>query len=172
MMEICNAYPSYLLMAYGADGFNTAVHSYESLLSLARSQGAVGGQNRGACRVCGQLGHLTKQCRNMQSTFFKPADAAASGTTNGKGVSAEALEAARANLLVLPDSVSDLESELSDSDSSSMPLLPAVVPGWTQKKWEKGDALNQGWEKEGGGRDWWPGACAHTCTGIHTVIHT
>eukprot|EP00884_Botryococcus_braunii_P018183 jgi/Botrbrau1/5048/Bobra.37_1s0014.1 len=102
------------------DGFNTAVHSYESLLVLARSQGAVGGQNRGACKVCGQLGHLTKQCRNMQSSFFKPpADAAAGGTTNGKGVSAEALEAARANLLVLPDITSDLESDLSDSDSSS-----------------------------------------------------
>ena len=39
--------------------------SYEGLLSLARSQGAVGGQNRGACKRCGQLGHLTKQCRNF-----------------------------------------------------------------------------------------------------------
>ncbi|KAK9906706.1 hypothetical protein WJX75_006493 [Coccomyxa subellipsoidea] len=28
-------------------GFDTAVNNYESLLTLARSQGAVGGQNRG-----------------------------------------------------------------------------------------------------------------------------
>lgn len=40
------------------------MNNYESLLSLARSQGALGGQNRGACKRCGQLGHLTKQCRN------------------------------------------------------------------------------------------------------------
>ena len=48
-----------------AGGFDSAVSSYEGLLSLARSQGAVGGQNRGACKRCGQLGHLTKQCRNF-----------------------------------------------------------------------------------------------------------
>lgn len=110
------------------DGFNTAVHSYESLLSLARSQGAVGGQNRGACKVCGQLGHLTKQCRNMQSAFFKPAaEANGAAGANGKGLTPAALEAARANLLVLPDGGSELESEISDSDSSSRPL---VLPVW------------------------------------------
>ena len=49
--------------------------SYEGLLSLARSQGAVGGQNRGACKRCGQLGHLTKQCRN----FINLAEAKQSG---------------------------------------------------------------------------------------------
>ncbi len=53
-------------------GFDTAVNNYESLLSLARSQGAVGGQNRGACKKCGQIGHLTKQCYNNISLTDTP----------------------------------------------------------------------------------------------------
>lgn len=57
--------------------FDTDVTSYESLLNIARSQGAVGSQNRGACRICGQLGHLTKQCKNHLSVHF---DAQAAGT--------------------------------------------------------------------------------------------
>ncbi len=47
-----------------------AVDNYQGLLDLARSQGALGGLNRGACKKCGQLGHLTKQCRNHFSRFF------------------------------------------------------------------------------------------------------
>lgn len=46
-------------------GFDTAITNYQSLLNLAKSQGAVGGgADRGACRICGHVGHLTKQCRN------------------------------------------------------------------------------------------------------------
>lgn len=52
--------------------FDTGVTDYDSLLSLAKSQGALGeAVNRGACRVCGQVGHLTKQCRNQFSKFFQ-----------------------------------------------------------------------------------------------------
>ena len=51
--------------------FDTEITDYESLLSLAKSQGVVGdGEKRGACRICGQLGHLTKQCRNQFSKFY------------------------------------------------------------------------------------------------------
>ncbi|KAK9842446.1 hypothetical protein WJX81_000563 [Elliptochloris bilobata] len=57
-------------------GFDSAVNNYESLLSLARSQGALGGQNRGACKRCGQLGHLTKQCRNTLAATSDGAGAA------------------------------------------------------------------------------------------------
>lgn len=64
---------------------------YKGLIDLARSQGALGGLNRGACKKCGQLGHLTKQCRNQFSRFFDgaPGDAntaaaaAAAGTHTG-----------------------------------------------------------------------------------------
>ena len=35
-----------------------------SLLAIAKQQGAVGTATRGACKICGQTGHLTKQCRN------------------------------------------------------------------------------------------------------------
>jgi hypothetical protein len=52
-----------------AGGFDTAVDNYASLLTLARSQGAVGGQNRGACKVCGQLGHLTKQVPQISNLY-------------------------------------------------------------------------------------------------------
>lgn len=53
-----------------AGGFDSAVADYESLMAMARSQGAIGSGPRGACKTCGQLGHLTKQCRNHLSTYF------------------------------------------------------------------------------------------------------
>lgn len=60
--------------------FDTGVTDYDSLLSLAKSQGALGeAVNRGACRVCGQVGHLTRQCRNQFSKFFQQ-------DNNNKGV--------------------------------------------------------------------------------------
>ena len=53
--------------------FDTEIHDYESLIRLAKEQGAVGNnERRGACKVCGQVGHLTKQCRNQFSKFFTP----------------------------------------------------------------------------------------------------
>lgn len=53
-------------------GFDSTVTSYQGLLSLAKLQGAVGGNaSRGACKICGQLGHLTKQCRNQFSKYYE-----------------------------------------------------------------------------------------------------
>lgn len=45
-------------------GFDTSITNYQSLLAIAKQQGAVGTGSRGACKVCGQTGHLTRQCRN------------------------------------------------------------------------------------------------------------
>jgi hypothetical protein len=53
-----------------AGGAGGQVDDYKGLIDLARAQGALGGLNRGACKKCGQLGHLTKQCRNQFSRFF------------------------------------------------------------------------------------------------------
>ena len=72
---------------HAAGGFNTAVEDFSALITLARNQGAIGGQNRGACRICGQLGHLTKQCRNHLSAHFqapRTAEAAAAAAASGK----------------------------------------------------------------------------------------
>ena len=94
-------------------GFNTDVEDYQTLLSLARSQGAVGGQNRGACKICGQLGHLTKQCRNHLSAHFQMpgrADGTAAAA-NGKPL--------MPTLPTVGGEEEDLSSDLSDLDSSS-----------------------------------------------------
>jgi hypothetical protein len=66
-------------------GFDSAVTDYDSLLALAKTQGAVGGSNRGACKTCGQLGHLTKQCRNTFSKYYTDAEAAAAAAAAAGG---------------------------------------------------------------------------------------
>lgn len=89
------------------------MEDYQALLSLARSQGAVGGQNRGACKICGQLGHLTKQCRNHLSAHFQMPGAT---DTSGSAVSS------RPAMPMLPTvgaDAEDLSSDLSDLESSS-----------------------------------------------------
>jgi hypothetical protein len=111
------------VMATG--GFDTAITSYNELLSLAKSQGAMGeGATRGACKVCGQLGHLTKQCRNQFSKFYQgdsgPSAAAAAAAAGG--VSADGVSGAAANGPTLSDdSLSSLgrDSDKLSSDSSS-----------------------------------------------------
>lgn len=103
-----------------AGGFDTAITSYESLLTLAKSQGAVGGSNRGACKVCGQLGHLTKQCRNQFSKYYEPeAEGAAAGGAGPSGAPAlPAAGAAAGNGGDVSD-LSDLSDSSSDSDSEA-----------------------------------------------------
>ena len=46
----------------------------KSLMNLARLQGSMGGsvETRGACKLCGGLGHLTKQCHNFLSGHAGP----------------------------------------------------------------------------------------------------
>lgn len=82
--------------------FNTEVSDYDSLIRLAKEQGAVGNnERRGACKVCGQVGHLTKQCRNQFSKYFTPPDQAAkTALTNYR-----------------PNSDDESLTSLSDSDS-------------------------------------------------------
>ena len=102
-------------------GFNTSVEDYQALLSLARSQGAVSGQNRGACKICGQLGHLTKQCRNHLSAHFQlpgSADGAAAAA-NGKPLMPSLPVVGGDDAEELSSDLSDLESSSSESASSS-----------------------------------------------------
>ena len=100
-------------------GFNTAVEDYQALLSLARSQGAVGGQNRGACKICGQLGHLTKQCRNHLSAHFQmPGANDTSGASTSSRSAMPMLPTVGGDAEELSSDLSDLESS-SNSDSSS-----------------------------------------------------
>lgn len=63
------------VMATG--GFDTSITNYQSLLAIAKQQGAVGSGARGACKVCGQTGHLTKQCRNVLGAGADGGDGAA-----------------------------------------------------------------------------------------------
>ena len=102
-------------------GFDSAITSYNELLSLAKSQGAMGdGAPRGACKVCGQLGHLSKQCRNQFSKFYRNEsgnpEAAAGGLPSGTAAGVPPAGPANSD-----SSLSSLgrSSDGSDSDSSS-----------------------------------------------------
>jgi hypothetical protein len=87
------------VMATG--GFDTSITNYQSLLAIAKQQGAVGQGSRGACKNCGQTGHLTKQCRN----------GLAAGGGGEEGGGGEAIAA-------LPEPGSDGGDSLDFSDSS------------------------------------------------------
>lgn len=109
-------------------GFNTSITDYESLLSLAKSQGAVGGDSaRGACKICGQLGHLTKQCRNHLSKYYQrdaaqnKSDHTAAGppTLTGNTTSTAALNHNTNGDNNHDDELSSGLSSDSESDSSS-----------------------------------------------------
>ena len=75
-----------------------------SLLAIAKQQGAVGTATRGACKICGQTGHLTKQCRNALP-------GAAGGEGDGGGAGA-------ATLLEAPPADDGADSLDLSSDSS------------------------------------------------------
>lgn len=100
-----------------AAGFQPAVKDFEGLKALAKAAGG-GTANRGACKVCGGLGHLTKQCRNLAA-----AAAAAEGREDTLAARAamplltEADDADGLNELLSSGSGSG--SSGSDSDSSS-----------------------------------------------------
>lgn len=103
-----------------ATGVEQSVTTYKDLVSLARQQSVIGGATRGACKICGGLGHLTKQCRNHLSSNPNAA-AGAAGPSSGLAVGAAsvaALPSARGLIEDSEDSLS-LSSSSSDSDSSS-----------------------------------------------------
>jgi hypothetical protein len=102
-------------------GFDTSITNYQSLLAIAKQQGAVGSgaATRGACKVCGQMGHLTKQCRN--------------GLASGGG--GEAVEGSGVGELAVPIAASEddagdslnLSSDSSDEERARWaPWLGAV----------------------------------------------
>jgi hypothetical protein len=65
-----------------AAGYQAKATDLAGLLALAKAQGATGNANRGACRICGGLGHLTKKCTNGVSGHsgdITDLDAAAAG---------------------------------------------------------------------------------------------
>jgi hypothetical protein len=105
-------------------GFDTAITSYNELLSLAKSQGAMGeGATRGACKVCGQLGHLTKQCRNQFSKFYQGEAGPSTAAAGATGAAASLPAAGGSRPTLSSDSLSSLGRDSdklsSDSDSSS-----------------------------------------------------
>jgi len=94
-----------------AAGYTPAVTDFEGLKALARAQRVgTNTERRGACKLCGGLGHRTNQCKNFL-------DASGQG---GEGAAADA----PANMALIPDDdddllSSDLDSDSSGSDSSS-----------------------------------------------------
>lgn len=108
-----------LEMAQSA-GYQSMATDYKGLLSLAKAQG-IGNELRGACKLCGCLGHLTKKCTNVL-TGHK----ATSGMDVVRGPGSAAAEAPGAGPMVvlgmLPElgSISDLDSsDVSSSGSDS-----------------------------------------------------
>jgi hypothetical protein len=87
------------------------VKDQSELMALAKKQG-IGSDVRGACKLCGGLGHLTKQCRNHLTGH-----SVASGTDviqrSGQPSGGELPQV----LGLLPD-LGDLSSDLSSSSSS------------------------------------------------------
>eukprot|EP00887_Chlorella_sp_A99_P003024 scaffold9.g3024.t1 len=99
-------------------GFDTSITNYQSLLSLAVQQGAVGSATRGACKVCGQLGHLTKQCRNQFSSFYEGAKDKGAGEGGSLAAAAAAAAAEAAAAPSDSDGLGGLSSDSSGSGSS------------------------------------------------------
>jgi len=92
-----------------AAGYQPSVTDYQGLLTLAKAQGSLGTGTRGACKLCGGLGHMTKQCTNFLTGHNAAAGVEAVGHPSvGPGM----------GLLPDPGSLSDL-SDLSDSSDGS-----------------------------------------------------
>lgn len=155
---------------HAVGGFNTAVEDFSALITLARNQGAIGGQNRGACRICGQLGHLTKQCRNHLSAHFQApttAEAAAAAAASGKPLLPSIPAGPQAeDLSDLSSLSSDGSGSESNSDSGSVRrkrqhkvTCPHVAPDSDQEALEKGPAYLLGCAS----RASWACAALHVC---------
>ncbi|WIA19904.1 hypothetical protein OEZ85_005798 [Tetradesmus obliquus] len=107
-----------------ASGYEPSVRDFAGLKALARRQGGDAATNRGACRLCGGLGHLTKQCRNFLDNGAAGAAAggaagAAGAAAAGDGDNRQLLTADDDEALLLGSDDSARSSDLgSDSDSS------------------------------------------------------
>ena len=88
-------------------GYEPAVTSFEGLVALARAQGSIGGSNRGSCKICGGMGHLTKQCKNHLSSHYERQPDCS--TAPGLPLLTEDAEVS---------SLSDSDGQQSDSESS------------------------------------------------------
>lgn len=65
------------------------MRDFDQLKALARrSGGDAAALNRGACKICGGLGHLTKQCRNFLDKGGSGAAAAAAGEAGAAAAAA------------------------------------------------------------------------------------
>jgi hypothetical protein len=130
-----------------AGGYEPSVRDFAGLKALARRQGGDAATNRGACRLCGGLGHLTKQCRNFLDSGTAGA-AAGSGAAGAAGAAAggdggdnrQLLTADDDEALLLGSDDSARSSDLgSDSDSGSSGdervsagrrLVKVISSGW------------------------------------------
>jgi hypothetical protein len=113
------------------------VRDFAGLKALARRQGgADAATNRGACRLCGGLGHLTKQCRNFLDSGTAGAAAggaagAAGAAAGGDGDNRQLLTADDDEALLLGSDSDARSSDLgSDSDSGSSGDERVSASGW------------------------------------------
>ena len=96
-------------------------------MSLAKAQG-IGNETRGACKLCGGLGHLTKKCTNVLTGHNMAAGAdvvARGGAASAAATAGVTLGPGGVRVMgLLPDEadlsdLSDLSSSSSDSSSDS-----------------------------------------------------
>lgn len=115
----CTDHPHLALFSCHAAGFQPSVRDFDQLKALARrSGGDAAALNRGACKICGGLGHLTKQCRNFLDKGNGAAAGGEAAAAAGGGERQLLTHEDEEALLLNSDSMdsSDLGSD-SDSDS-------------------------------------------------------
>jgi hypothetical protein len=96
------------------------VRDFDQLKALARrSGGDAAALNRGACKLCGGLGHLTKQCRNFLDKGSGQAAAAgeAAAAAAGGGGDRQLLTHEDEEAMLLNSDSFDSSDLGSDSDS-------------------------------------------------------
>jgi len=103
-----------------AAGYEGRATDYKGLMALAKAQG-VGSITRGACKLCGCLGHLTRKCTNVVSGHNAKTgiDEIPGATKIAAGTAVLGLLPDAGDLAELSDLSSSSSSGLSDSDSDS-----------------------------------------------------
>mmetsp|Transcript_971 Transcript_971/g.1527 ORF Transcript_971/g.1527 Transcript_971/m.1527 type:complete len:221 (-) Transcript_971:559-1221(-) len=99
-----------------SSGYQPSVTDYQGLLTLAKAQGSLGEGSRGACKLCGGIGHRDKQCTNFLTghTAAIGLETVAAATALGVVTGAPIM-----GLLPDPGDISDLSDLSSDSDDGS-----------------------------------------------------